>query len=134
MSERGVDRPIRANVLIPAVLGAVTVAAVVVAAFLDKPLWAALAGGFLMLAYWGLEALTWRRAREREALALGLAVGGMGVRLAVVLGVLVLVGVLARPAFATAALSFMAGFTVYIGLRPLTYAAAPAPRKRVQAR
>jgi hypothetical protein len=116
------------------VLGAVTVAAVVVAALLDKPVWAALVGGGLMLVYWGLEALTWRRAREREGLALGLAIGGMGVRLAVVVGVLVLVGVLARPAFATAALSFMAGFTVYIGLRPLTYSAAPAPRKRMEAR
>ena len=56
-------------------LGAVTVAAVVVAALLHKPLWAALVGGGLMLAYWGLEALTWRRARKREGLALGLAVG-----------------------------------------------------------
>jgi len=124
----------RAKVLIPAVLGAVTVAAVVAAALLDKPLWAAFVGGSLMLLYWGLELLTWRRAREREDLALGLAVGGMGVRLAVVLGVLILVGVLARPAFVTAALSFMAGFTVYIGLRPLTYTPAPAPRKRVEAR
>jgi hypothetical protein len=116
------------------VLGAVTVAAVVVAALLHEPVWAALLGGGLMLVYWGLEALTWRRARDREGLALGLAVGGMGVRLVVVLVVLVLVGLLARPAFATAALSFMAGFTVYIGLRPLTYTSAPAARKRVEAR
>jgi hypothetical protein len=117
------------------VLVAVTVAAVVVAALVDKPIWAALLGGGLMLVYWGLEALTWRRARHREGLALGLAVGGMGVRLAVVLGVLILVGVLARPAFATAALSFLAGFTAYLGLRPLTYTPpAPAARKRAEAR
>ena len=106
-----------------------------VAAVLGQPVWAALLGGGLMLLYWGLELLTWRRARDREGLALGLAVGGMGVRLAVVLGVLVLVGVLARPAFATAALSFLAGFTAYLGLRPLTYTPpAPAARKRAEAR
>lgn len=105
------------------------------AAVLGQPVWAALVGGGLMLLYWGLELLTWWRARDREGLALGLAVGGMGVRLAVVLGVLILVGVLARPAFATAALSFLAGFTAYLGLRPLTYTPpASAARKRAEAR
>jgi hypothetical protein len=124
----------RAKGLIPLLLAAVTVAAVGVAALLAQPLWAALLGGLLMFGYWGLEVLTWRRARERDDLALGLAVGGMGVRLAVVLVVLVLVGVLARPAFATAALSFMAGFTVYLGLRPLTYAPPSKTRPRPEAR
>jgi hypothetical protein len=107
---------------------------VLVAALLGQPLWAALLGSGLMFAYWGLEVLTWRRARERDDLALGLAVGGMGLRLAVVLGVLVVVGLLARPAFATAALSFMAGFTVYLGLRPLTYTPPSEPRRRAEAR
>jgi hypothetical protein len=124
----------RAKGLIPLVLAGVTVAAVVVAALLSQPLWAALLGGLLMFGYWGLEALTWRRARDRDDLALGLAVGGMGVRLALALGVLVVVGVLARPAFAAAALSFMAGFTVYLGLRPLTYAPPSKPRPRPEAR
>lgn len=124
----------RVKGLIPLVLAAVTGAAVVVAALLAQPLWAALLGGLLMFGYWGLEVLTWRRARNRDDLALGLAVGGMGVRLAVVLGVLVAVGVLARPAFATAALSFMAGFTAYLGLRPLTYAPPSKPRPRAEAR
>ena len=124
----------RVKGLIPLVLAAVTVASVVVAALLSQPLWAALLGGLLMLGYWGLEALTWRRARDREGLQLGLAVGGMGLRLAVVLGVLVVVGILARPAFPAAALSFMAGFTVYIGLRPLTYAPPSKPRPRPEAR
>lgn len=123
----------RAKGLIPLVLAAVTVAALGVAALLSQPLWAALLGGLLMFAYWGLEVLTWRRARDRDDLALGLAVGGMGVRLAVVLGVLIVVGVLARPAFATAALSFMAGFTAYLGLRPLTYS-PPSKRPRPEAR
>ena len=124
----------RVKRLIPLVLAAVTVASVVVAAVLSQPLWAALLGGLLMFGYWGLEALTWRRARDREGLQLGLAVGGMGLRLAVVLGVLVVVGILARPAFPAAALSFMAGFTVYIGLRPLTYAPPSKPRPRPEAR
>jgi hypothetical protein len=124
---------VRSKGLIPLVLAAVTVAAVGVAALLSQPLWAALLGGLLMFGYWGLEVLTWRRARDRDDLALGLAVGGMGVRLAVVLGALIVVGILARPAFATAALSFMAGFTAYLGLRPLTYA-PPSKRPRPEAR
>lgn len=124
----------RTRGLIPLVLAAVTVASVVVAALLSQPLWAALLGGLLMFAYWGLEALTWRRAKRRDDLALGLAVGGMGMRLAVVLGVLVVVGVLARPAFPAAALSFMAGFTVYLGLRPLTYIQPSKSRPRPEAR
>ena len=74
------------------------------------------------------------RQQDRDDLALGLAVGGMGMRLAVVLGVLVVVGVLARPAFPAAALSFMAGFTVYLGLRPLTYVTPSKPRPRPEAR
>ena len=49
---------------------------VAAAALLGRPLWAAALGAGLALAYWGLEAFTWRRARERRGLALGLAVGG----------------------------------------------------------
>jgi hypothetical protein len=105
-----------------------------VAAFLGQPVWAAAAGAGLGLVYWALEALTWRRARGRQDLALGLALGGMGVRIAVVLVVLVAIGVLDRPAFATAALSFLVAFTVYIVVRPFTYptASAPAGQARLQ--
>jgi len=115
-------------------LVAATVVCVVVAALAGRPLWAAALGAGLVLVYWAIEALTWRRARRRRDLALGLAVGGMALRLAVVLAVLVVVGVLARPAFATAALSFLAGFTIYLGLRPLTYAAPPRPPHGVRVR
>jgi hypothetical protein len=125
---------VRATSLTALVLGAVAAACLVVAALLDQPLWAALLGAGLMFAYWGLEVLTWRRARDRQGLALGLAIGGMGVRLAVVLGVLVLVGFLARPAFAAAALSFMAGFTAYLVLRPLTYTPPSRPGRRAEVR
>jgi hypothetical protein len=111
-----------------------TVVCVVVAALAGRPVWAAALGAGLVLAYWAIEALTWRRARERRDLALGLAVGGMAVRLAVVLAVLIVVGVLARPAFATAALAFLASFTIYLGLRPLTYAAPRRPSHGVGAR
>jgi len=101
---------------------AATVVCVVAAALTSRPVWAAALGAGLVLAYWGMEALTWRRARERRDLALGLAVGGMAVRFAVALAVLVLVGLLARPAFATTALAFLACFTLYLGVRFFMYA------------
>ena len=100
---------------------------VVVAVLAGRPVWAAALGAGLVLAYWAMEALTWRRARERRDLALGLAVGGMVVRFALVLGVLILVGVFAGPAFATAALAFLACFTVYLGVRVFTYAPLARP-------
>ena len=101
---------------------AATAVCVAVAVLAGRPVWAADLGAGLVLAYWAMEALTWRRARERRDLALGLAVGGMAVRLAVALAVLVLVGVVARAAFATTALAFLACFTVYLGVRVFTYA------------
>jgi hypothetical protein len=110
------------------------VACIVVAALIGKPVWAAALGSGLVLVYWAIEALTWRRARDRSGLQLGTAVGGMALRLGVSLAVLVAVGLLARPAFATAALSFLAGFTLYLGLRPLTYAAPARPSHGVGVR
>jgi hypothetical protein len=105
-----------------------------VAAFVGQPVWAAAAGAGLALVYWALEALTWYRARDRKDLALGLALGGMAVRIAVVLTGLVVIGVLDRPAFPAAALSFLAGFTLYILVRPITYptATTPAGQARLQ--
>jgi hypothetical protein len=105
-----------------------------VAAFVDQPVWAALVGAGLALVYWGLEILTWRRARDRQDLALGVALSGMGVRIAVVLAGLVVVGVLDRPSFPTAALSFLVAFTLYVLVRPLTYptASTPAGQARLQ--
>lgn len=104
-----------------------TLACVIVAALIGRPVWAAALGAGLALLYWALEALTWHQARERRDLALGLAVGGMVVRLAVVVGVLAIVGLLARAAAGTATLAFLAGFTAYMGLRPLTYTAPARP-------
>jgi hypothetical protein len=113
--------------LIPLIVLAAALVCVVVAVLADKPVWAAALGAGLVLAYWAMEALTWRRARERRDLALGLAVGGMAVRLAVALAVLVLVGVFARAAFATTALAFLGCFTVYLGVRMLMYAPVARP-------
>jgi hypothetical protein len=105
-----------------------------VAAFVEQPVWAAVAGAGLMLVYWALDALTWRRARDRRDLALGLAVGGMAIRLLVVLAGLVVIVILDKPAFATAALSFLAAFTLYNIIRPITYpqASPPAGQARLQ--
>ncbi len=101
-----------------AVLLAVAVACGLVAAMAGYPVWAAALGAGLVVAYWGLEALAWRRARRASFnAALAVALGGMALRLAAALGALVVVGLLDRDAFATAALCFLAGFTVYTGLR-----------------
>ena len=101
---------------------------------MGQPAWAAAVGAGLALVYWALETLTWWRARDRKDLALGVALGGMAVRLAVVLVGLTLVGVLDKPAFPAAALSFLAAFTLYILVRPFTYpsASAPAGQARLQ--
>ncbi|HTX67647.1 MAG TPA: hypothetical protein VMH50_00670 [Thermoleophilia bacterium] len=105
-----------------------------VAAFLGQPAWAAAAGAGLALIYWVIDALIWRQARQRKDLALGLALRGMVLRLAApVLGLLVL-ALLDRPATATAALSFIAAFTVYNLVRSTTYpqASPPAGQARLQ--
>jgi hypothetical protein len=105
-----------------------------VAAFVGQPVWAAAAGAGLALVYWALEVLTWWRARDRQDLALGVALSGMAVRLVVVLAGLVVIGVLDRPAFPAAALSFLAAFTLYVLVRPVTYptASTPAGQARLQ--
>ncbi len=120
--------PNQGPALVPLVLVAVTVAAAAVAAVSGKPVWAAILGASLMLAYWVVETLVWRRGSAVPfGAALGVALGGMVLRLALVLGALVLVGLLARPAFATAAVSFLAALTVYVGLRLFTYPALAGP-------
>ena len=117
------------QVVAPLTLGGVAVAATLVAAATGHPAWAAALGAGLALLFWGLEYLGWRRVREADFNgAVAVALGGMVLRLAVVLGVLVLVGVLARTAFATAAISFLAGFTVYLGLRLFLFAGDAAAR------
>jgi hypothetical protein len=105
-----------------------------VAAFVGAPVWAATAGAGLGLVYWALEAFTWRRARDRKDLALGLALSGMALRIGVVIVGLVVIAVLDRPAVPAAAISFLAAFTLYNLIRPLTYpqATPPAGQARLQ--
>jgi hypothetical protein len=110
-----------------------TAAAAAVAGVSGRPVWAAALGAGLVLGYWLLEALARRRGELSASFnaAVGIALGGMVLRMFVVLGVLVLVGVLARPAFGTAAVAFLLSFSVYGALRLLTFAgAAPSPAGR----
>ncbi len=118
----------------PLVLGVAAAACVGVAAAAGRPLWAAGAGAGLALVYWALEALSWRRGAQVEfRAALAVALGGMVLRLAAVLGGLVVVALVERAAFATAAVSFLAAFTVYVGLRLFTYPIdARGPRREAR--
>ncbi len=112
----------------------VIAAAAILTAALGRPVWAACLGAGLVLVYWGLEVLAWRRA-ERTSFngAVAVALGGAALRLVAVLGALVAVGLLARPAFATAALSFLAAFTVYAALRLFLYPVASTAEAPVAA-
>jgi len=122
------------QLITPLALGGMVAVCVVVATATGNPVWAAALGASLALLYWGLEALAWRRGADVPFnTALAVALGGMVLRLATVLGVLVVVGLLDRAAFATAALSFLAAFTVYMGLRLFTYPQpARKPRREVR--
>ncbi len=118
-------RPIPRWALAPILLGVLAALCVGVATALDRPAWAAAVGAALVAVYWALEELAWRRgARGDFAGAVVVALGGMVLRLAAVLGGLVVVALLARPAFATAAVSFLAGFTVYLAFRLLLLSGA----------
>lgn len=126
MSTPARTRLLNRQALPPLLLAATAVASAAVAAATGQPVWAAALGAGLALVYWALEALAWRRAgRGSFNHAVVVAVGGAATRMALVLVCLVLVGVLARPAFPVAALSFLAGFTVYLGVRVYAFAGEP---------
>ena len=131
MTTKGRDRHVPRLAIAPLLLGAMTVASAVVAGLLGRPVWAAALGAGLCLGYWALEALAWRRAAAVPfGAALGVALGAMVLRFALVLGVLILIGVFARPDFATAALAFLASFSVYVGVRLFTYPPAPGTARQ----
>ena len=78
----------------------------------------ALAGALLVVAYWAVERLAARVGRDGpfgRAIAVGL--GGMVVRLALVVGGLVVIGLIDRASFIEAAFSFVAVYTIYLGAR-----------------
>jgi hypothetical protein len=111
------------------------VASAVIAWLLGQAVWAAALGAGLCLGYWALEALAWRRGSAVPfGAALGVALGGMVLRFALVLGVLILVGVFAKPDFATAALAFLASFSVYVGVRLFTYPPAQGAARQAGAK
>lgn len=135
MMTMGRNRHVRRQAVAPLLLSATTVGSAAVAELLGRPVWAAALGAGLCLGYWALEALAWRRAAAVPfGAALGVALGGMLLRFALVLGVLILVGVFARPDFATAALAFLASFSVYVGVRLFTYPPAPGTAHQAAAR
>lgn len=106
----------------------------VVAYFLGRPVWAAVVGAALVLAYWGLEMLAmYIGKRAPLSLAVGIALGGMLVRLTFVVGMLVVVAMLWRPEFATTVFAFVASFTVYLGVRVSTFPLARGPMGTVRA-
>lgn len=114
----------------PVTIAGLAALAAVAAAALDRPVWAALAGAGLVAVYWGLEELAWRRGvRGDFADAIAVALGGMVLRLAAVLGALIAIALVARPAFTTAALSFLFGFTVYLAVRLLLLSGALGARE-----
>jgi hypothetical protein len=98
-------------------IGLIAVSAVVAAA-VGRPVWAASLGAALVLAYWALELLAARLADHASiAGTVALALGGMFARFAIVLGVMVLIGFVDRPAFVDVALGFLAVYTVYMVVR-----------------
>lgn len=102
---------------------------------MGQPAWAAAAGAGLALVYWALEYATWRTAsRGTFNHAVAAAVGGAAVRMAVVLLCLVLIGVFARAAFPAAALSFLAGFTLYMTIRLFTFSGEAHPTREARSR
>jgi hypothetical protein len=116
--------------LIPVLIAGLAVLAAVVAAAVGRPVWAAVVGIALVALYWALDELAWRRGVRGEfADAIAVALGGMVLRIAAVVGGLVLVGLLARPALATAALSFIFGFTVYLAVRLVLLSGALGARQ-----
>jgi hypothetical protein len=101
-----------------------------VAGALGRPVWAAALGAGLVLLTWALDTLVWRQAgARRRGLALDVALGGLVVRLAVSVGALAAIGLLARPAFATAALSFVVAFTAYLPIRTIALVRSSTQRE-----
>lgn len=104
----------------------------VVAALIGRPAWAAALGAGLVLAYWALDAAVSKRASAQKGLALGTAIGGMVLRLGLVLAALVVVAEVARASFATTIIAFVAAFTLYAAVRLFTYPDADAPAGRAR--
>jgi hypothetical protein len=98
-------------------VGLVAVAAAL-AGLLGRPMWATSVGAALVVVYWALELLAAGSARQASSsAAVAVALGGMVLRFAVVLGVLIAVAVWCRPALVDAAFGFLGAYTVYVFVR-----------------
>jgi len=100
-----------------AVTAGATLVAAILAWVLGVEVWAAALGAALVLVYWGVGGLFAGLAgRAATSVAVGIGVAGMVARLTLVVGCLIAVGLLARPSFATCAVSFLAVFNVSLAL------------------
>ena len=101
----------------------------VVAALAGRDVVTALFGALLVVAYWVVERLAARvgtKGAFQWAMAVG--VGGMVLRLTVVIGGLVIVALVDRPGFIEAVVSFVVVYTVYLGVRLWRYPVLSAGR------
>jgi hypothetical protein len=102
----------------PLILIAMIVACTAAAALAGQTAWAAACGATVVLVMWMLEKLTVRLgSRGTVAHGIGVGVAGMVVRMALAVGVLVAIGLAARPSFKEATFAFLASYTVYIFAR-----------------
>lgn len=109
------------------VLLALVGACAVVAWLADRSVWAAATGSGLVVLSWGLERAAARiGASGSFAHALAVGLGGMVLRVGLVLAALVAVGLLARSAFVETALAFIVSYTAYTFARLWRHPAVPA--------
>lgn len=131
--QRG-EAPIRTRFAAPVVLSAMIVVCAVAAHFLNRPVWGAVIGAAIALLYWALEAVIMRIGAKVPAnTAVAVAAVGSVVRLAVIFSLLVAVALLWRPVFATALTAFVVSFSVYLGLRIISFPLARGPLGTVKA-
>ena len=115
---------------VPALLLALSAGCAVVAAAAGRDVVTALLGALLVVVYWAIERLA-ARVGTRGSLqwAMAVAVVGMVLRLAIVVGGLVIIGLVNRPGFVDAVVSLVVVYTIYVGVRlwrfPVLSTAAP---------
>jgi len=115
---------------VPALLLALSAGCAVVAAAAGRDVVTALLGALLVVVYWAIERLAARfGARGSLQWAMVVGVVGMVLRLAIVVGGLVIIGLVDRPGFVDAVVALVVVYTIYLGVRlwrfPVFNAATP---------
>ena len=101
----------------------------VVAALAARDSVTALIGALLVVAYWAIERLAMRVGRRGAfQWAMAVALVGTALRLAIVVGGLVIVALVDRSGFVEALVSFVVVYTIYLGVRLWRYPVARADR------